>query len=105
MTDVRTVSVWSLLLITIAVIAWDAYVYFALHRTDATYSRILFDWSRQPWGFLLVLAAGVLMGHWFVDAKRWDLLVTLLAGIAGGAMYWGQKPRRKTDRDQKDIDT
>lgn len=97
--ELRTITVSVILATAVTWIVWDCYVYFGLHKVEATFSRILFEWSQTPPGFLLVLAFGVLMGHFFVSVARLDLLGVLLAGIAAGAIFWGQK---KSDVEKKD---
>ena len=95
----RGVTVWIIVATAVVWIVWDLVVYFGAKNVEATFSRVIWDWSHHPLGTLLVLAMGVLMGHFFYSARRLDLLAVFAAGVVGGAAYWGQKREKPSPDD------
>lgn len=96
--ELRSVTTGFIIATAVLWIGWDVYVWFLRGDIDATFSRIIMAWSQTKLGVLIVVALGVLMGHFFFDNKRWDLMIALGAGIAGGALFWRQRP----ELDEKD---
>lgn len=97
----REITIWIIVATAVVWIGWDVYVYFVAKNVDATFSRVIWDWSHHPLGILLVLAMGILMGHFFYSARRLDLLGVFAAGVVGGAAYWGQK-RKEPSPDERE---
>ena len=68
----RKYTRYFILLSTLVILAYDAYVAFGNDEKGDTISALFGEWFGDPFGFMLPLVIGVLLGHWFwpLEDKR-----------------------------------
>ncbi len=92
----RNNTIIILLVNLILLVIWDVYVYLR-NDIEATISKIIYDFSRYGFvGILFTFCLGLLVGHFVVDSKRIDILITLLLGIINGALVFPNKSSKKS---------